>query len=157
MFSFLIIMQVLKAFHADVSNKLSRACAFRPALKVIKEKVQSSMNTLLSPKNYELLSDSLPARDVAFSLARIYMGITLMILFCLEIFEWIIVQYCRKNCVVGVWGCGRREGELKAWSVILESGKEQSNSSPLSHPLPPFPQQHDTPPPPDWCAYSVTF
>ena len=81
MFSFLIIMQVLKAFHADVSNKLSRACAFRPALKVIKEKVQSSMNTWLSPKNYELLSDSLPARDVAFSLARIYMGITLMILF----------------------------------------------------------------------------
>ncbi|RMX42852.1 hypothetical protein pdam_00005097, partial [Pocillopora damicornis] len=65
---------VLKAFHADVSNKLSRACAFRPALKVIKEKVQSSMNTLLSPKNYELLSDSLPARDVAFSLARIYMA-----------------------------------------------------------------------------------
>lgn len=66
--------QVLKAFHADVSNKLSRACAFRPALKVIEEKVQSSMNTLLSPKNYELLSDSLPARDVAFSLARIYMA-----------------------------------------------------------------------------------
>ena len=86
MFSFLIIMQVLKAFHADVSNKLSRACAFRPALKVIKEKVQSSMNTLLSPKNYELLSDSLPARDVAFSLARIYMGMKLMILFCLEMF-----------------------------------------------------------------------
>ena len=87
MFSFLIIMQVLKAFHADVSNKLSRACAFRPALKVMEEKVQSSLNTLLSPKNYELLSDSLPARDVAFSLARIYMGMTLMILFCLEIFE----------------------------------------------------------------------
>ncbi|PFX21526.1 putative acyl-CoA dehydrogenase AidB [Stylophora pistillata] len=66
--------QVLKAFHANVTDKLSRACASRPALKVISEKVQSSMNTLLSPKNYELLSDSLPARDLAFSLARIYMA-----------------------------------------------------------------------------------
>ena len=79
-------MQVLKAFHANVTDKLSRACASRPALKVISEKVQSSMNTLLSPKNYELLSDSLPARDLAFSLARIYMGMVLMMLFCLQIF-----------------------------------------------------------------------
>ena len=104
MFSFLIIMQVLKAFHADVSNKLSRACAFRPALKVIEEKVQSSMNTLLSPKNYELLSDSLPARDVAFSLARIYMGMTLMIL---------LIELLMNCCSVRSQKlCGRR---LRMW------------------------------------------
>ena len=107
MFSFLIIMQVLKAFHADVSNKLSRACAFRPALKVMEEKVQSSLNTLLSPKNYELLSDSLPARDVAFSLARIYMGMTLMILFCLEIFNELLFSMVAKT----VWSASEDVGK----------------------------------------------
>lgn len=133
MFSFLIIMQVLKAFHADVSNKLSRACAFRPALKVIEEKVQSSMNTLLSPKNYELLSDSLPARDVAFSLARIYMGMTLMILF---FFRNFLMNCCS---VRSQKLCGRR---LRMWE---KGGRIKSAPFFLS------------PPPPDRCAYSVTF
>ena len=32
------------------------------------------MNSLLSPKNHELLSDSLPARDLAFNVGRIYIG-----------------------------------------------------------------------------------
>ncbi|XP_078361847.1 acyl-CoA dehydrogenase family member 11-like isoform X2 [Oculina patagonica] len=66
--------QVLKAFHASVSDKLSKASSSNPTLKILSEQVQSSMNTLLSPQNYELLSDSLPARDLAFSLARIYIA-----------------------------------------------------------------------------------
>lgn len=66
--------QVLKAFHACVSEKLSKASSSCPALNSLCEQVQSSMNSLLSPKNHELLSDSLPARDLAFSLGRIYIG-----------------------------------------------------------------------------------
>ncbi|KAL9980200.1 hypothetical protein ACROYT_G008754 [Oculina patagonica] len=66
--------QVLKAFHTSVSDKLSKASSSHPTLKILLEQVQSSMNTLLSPQNYELLSDSLPARDLAFSLARIYIA-----------------------------------------------------------------------------------
>jgi len=66
--------QVLKAFHASVLEKLSKASSSHPTLKILCDQVQSSMNTLLSPKNYDLLSDSLPARDLAFSLARIYMA-----------------------------------------------------------------------------------
>ncbi|KAJ7353924.1 hypothetical protein OS493_031371, partial [Desmophyllum pertusum] len=66
--------QVLKAFHASVSDKLSKASSSHPTLKILSEQVQSAMNTLLSPQNYELLSDSLPARDLAFSLARIYIA-----------------------------------------------------------------------------------
>ena len=46
------------------------------------------MNKLLAPENYELLSDSLPARDLAYSLARIYIGMAIhmcirVVLFCL--------------------------------------------------------------------------
>ncbi|KAL9980181.1 hypothetical protein ACROYT_G008730 [Oculina patagonica] len=63
--------QVLKAFHASVSEKLSKASSSHPTLKILSEQVQSSMNTLLSPQNYELLSDSLPARDLAFTLATV--------------------------------------------------------------------------------------
>lgn len=66
--------QVLKAFHACVSEKLSKASSSCPALNSLCEQVQSSMNSLLSPKNHELLSDSLSARDLAFSLGRIYIG-----------------------------------------------------------------------------------
>lgn len=66
--------QVLKAFHACVSEKLSKASSSCPALNSLCEQVLSSMNSLLSPKNHELLSDSLPARDLAFSLGRIYIG-----------------------------------------------------------------------------------
>ena len=35
------------------------------------------MNKLLSSQNYELFSDSLPARDLAYSLARIYIGMAM--------------------------------------------------------------------------------
>ena len=73
---FVVRTQVLKAFHASVSEKLSKVSSLHPTLKGSREQVQSSMDTLLSPKNYELFSDSLPARDLAFSLARIYAGIT---------------------------------------------------------------------------------
>lgn len=66
-----VLTQVLKAFHASVSDKLHSS---HPTLKILSEQVQSSMNKLLSPQNYELLSDSLPARDLAYSLARIYIG-----------------------------------------------------------------------------------
>jgi len=66
--------QVLKAFHASVSEKLSKASSSHPTLKILCDQVRSSTNTLLSPKNYDLLLDSLPARDLAFSLARIYMA-----------------------------------------------------------------------------------
>ena len=74
MLFFLVLTQVLKAFHASVSDKLSKASLSHPTLKILSEQVQSSMNALLSPQNYELLSDSLPARDLVFSLARIYIG-----------------------------------------------------------------------------------
>ena len=73
---FVVRTQVLKAFHACVLEKLSNVSLLHPTLKGSCEQVQSSMDTLLSPKNYELFSDSLPARDLAFSLARIYAGIT---------------------------------------------------------------------------------
>ena len=73
---FVVRTQVLKAFHASVLEKLSNVSSLHPTLKVSCEQVQSSMDTLLFPKNYELFSDSLPARDLAFSLARIYAGIT---------------------------------------------------------------------------------
>ncbi|XP_073257292.1 acyl-CoA dehydrogenase family member 11-like [Porites lutea] len=66
--------RVLKAFHACVSEKLSKASSSCPALKSLREQVQSSMNSLLSPRNHELLSDSLLARDLAFSLGRIYIA-----------------------------------------------------------------------------------
>ncbi len=75
----LVDTQVLKAFHASVSDKLSKASSSHPSLKILSQQVQSFMNTLLSPQNYELLSDSLPARDLAFSLARIYMGMAILI------------------------------------------------------------------------------
>ena len=35
------------------------------------------MNKLLSSQGYELFSDSLPARDLAYSLARIYIGMAM--------------------------------------------------------------------------------
>ena len=70
----LVLKQVLKAFHASVLNKLHSS---HPTLKILSEQVQSSMNELLSPQNYDLLSDSLPARDLAYSLARIYIGMAL--------------------------------------------------------------------------------
>lgn len=63
--------QVLKAFHASVSDKLRSS---HPTLKIFSEQVQASMNKLLSSQNYELLSDPLPARDLSYSLARIYIA-----------------------------------------------------------------------------------
>lgn len=72
---FVVRTQVLKAFHASVLEKLSKVSLLHPTLKSSCERVQSSTDTLLSPKNYEIFSDSLPARDLAFSLARIYAGI----------------------------------------------------------------------------------
>ena len=75
----LILTQVLKAFYVAVSDKFSKASSSHLTLKIISGQVQSSMNALLSPQNRELLSDSLPARDLAFSLARIYIGMIILI------------------------------------------------------------------------------
>jgi len=54
------------------------------------------MNKLLSPQNYELLSDSLPARDLAYSLARIYIGMAIHDIWVIDQTEgqdgWILVE-----------------------------------------------------------------
>ena len=73
---FVVRTQVLRAFHASVSEKFSKVSSLHPTMKSSCQQVQSSMDTLLSSKNYELFADSLPARDLAFSLARIYAGKT---------------------------------------------------------------------------------
>ena len=44
------------------------------------------MNKLLSSQNYELFSDSLPARDLAYSLARIYIGMAM------NMYIWVVDQ-----------------------------------------------------------------
>ena len=68
-------MQVLKAFQADVEEKVTHAAAAQPALKDCCATIQSATSRLLSPDNMDLLSQPLVARDLAFSLARIYMGV----------------------------------------------------------------------------------
>jgi len=65
---------VLKALLGFVSEKLSSAPSSHPTLRILGERVQSSLATLLFPEHCALFSDPLPARDVAFSLARLCIG-----------------------------------------------------------------------------------
>lgn len=66
--------QVLNAFHLYVSEKLSTASSSHSTLSTLRQQVQSSMDALLSPQHFGLISGPLAARDLAYSLARIYIA-----------------------------------------------------------------------------------
>lgn len=71
---FIVFLQVLKALLVFISEKLSSTPSSHPTLRILSKRVQSSLTTLLSPKHRALFSDPLPARDVAFSLAKLCIG-----------------------------------------------------------------------------------
>ena len=73
-FLIFFFLQVLNAFHLYVSEKLSTASSSHSTLSTLRQQVQSSMDALLSPQHFGLISGPLAARDLAYSLARIYIG-----------------------------------------------------------------------------------
>ncbi|XP_068691635.1 acyl-CoA dehydrogenase family member 11-like [Montipora foliosa] len=66
--------QVLNAFHLYVSEKLSTASSSHSTLSTLRQQVQSSMDALLYPQHFGRISGPLAARDLAYSLARIYIA-----------------------------------------------------------------------------------